>query len=253
VALLNDMPQAVRIPRGPLPGEWASHLDASASAGWLAAPLTGRDGRRSGSCTWSTSGRRLLSEDESILTQLAQMSSISIENAINAEAREANRMKDEFLTTLSHELRTPLSAILGWTPSHRSERPGAPKLREGLEVIERNVMAQAKLIDDLLDVSRIITGKLRLQLRPVRALRGHRRRDERDAPAAESKKIRMDFRNLLAADEDRILGDPGPAPADHLEPRLELDQVHSPGGEVAVALSRSTGSSRSRSATPAWA
>jgi len=168
VGLLTDTPQAVRLARGPLPAEWASRLDASASAGWLAAPLTGRDGRPIGLLyLLEKRAGDFSSEDEAILTQLAQMSSIAIENAINAEAREANRMKDEFLTTLSHELRTPLSAILGWTRLLRSERPGAPKLREGLEVIERNVMAQAKLIDDLLEVSRIITGKLRLQLRPA--------------------------------------------------------------------------------------
>jgi CheY-like chemotaxis protein len=132
VALLNEMPQAVRIPRGPLPGEWAQFLDPSAAEGWLAAPLTGRDGRPIGVLYLvDKRGGDFSSEDEAILTQLCQLSSIAIENAINAEAREANRMKDEFLTTLSHELRTPLSAILGWTRLIRSERPGAPKLREG--------------------------------------------------------------------------------------------------------------------------
>jgi len=237
VALLTDLPQAVRLPRGPLPSEWASRLDPAASAGWLAAPLSGRDGRPIGIVYLL--GKRsgdFSAEDEAILTQLAQMSSIAIENAINAEAREANRMKDEFLTTLSHELRTPLSAILGWTRLLRSERPGAPKLREGLEVIERNVMAQAKLIDDLLDVSRIITGKLRLQLRPAALSEVIDAAMNAMRPAAEGKKIRMEFQNRLAADDDRILGDP-----DRLQQiiwNLVSNSIKftPPGGEVAVGL-----------------
>jgi CheY-like chemotaxis protein len=169
------------------------------------------------------------------------VSSIAIENAINAEAREANRMKDEFLTTLSHELRTPLSAILGWTRLLRSERPGAPRLREGLEVIERNVMAQAKLIDDLLDVSRIITGKLRLQLRPAAASEVIEAAMTAMRPAAESKKIRMDFQNRLGVDDDRILGDP-----DRLQQiiwNLVSNSIKftPPGGQVAVTLARRDG------------
>jgi CheY-like chemotaxis protein/signal transduction histidine kinase len=242
VALLNDMPQAVRLPRGALAPEWASCLDPAASAGWLAAPLTGRDGRPIGVLyLLEKRAGDFSSEDESILTQLAQMSSISIENAINAEAREANRMKDEFLTTLSHELRTPLSAILGWTRLLRSERPGAPKLKEGLEVIERNVMAQAKLIDDLLDVSRIITGKLRLQLRPAAVSEVIAAAMNAMRPAAESKKIRMEFRNSLGPEDDRILGDP-----DRLQQiiwNLVSNSIKftPPGGEVAVALSRVDG------------
>src|SRR4051812_44884390 len=152
LSMVADMPQSVRLHRGPLPPEW-TRLNGCAEAGWLAVRLTTRDGRPMGVLHLLDKRTGDFSaEDEAIVTQLAQMSSIAIENAINAEAREANRMKDEFLTTLSHELRTPLSAILGWTRLLRSERPGAPKLREGLEVIERNVMAQAKLIDDLLDV-----------------------------------------------------------------------------------------------------
>src|SRR5205814_5041179 len=97
-------------------------------------------------------------EDEAVLTQLAQMSSIAIENTVNAEAREANRIKDEFLTTLSHELRTPLTAILGWSRALRSGNSDPPRTARGPEVIERNVLAQPKLIDDLLDVSRITNG-----------------------------------------------------------------------------------------------
>src|SRR5215510_2268793 len=80
---------------------------------------------------------------------------------------EANRAKDEFLATLSHELRTPLNAILGWARLLRSGTLDADGTRRGPEVIERNTRVLAQLIEDLLDVSRIITGKLRLEVRPV--------------------------------------------------------------------------------------
>jgi PAS domain S-box-containing protein len=89
------------------------------------------------------------------------------ERAARAEAQRANRMKDEFLAMISHELRTPLNAILGWT--HLLRRPGAaPEHREHcLDVIERNTRLQGQLISDLLDVSRITTGKLHLDVQPV--------------------------------------------------------------------------------------
>ena len=87
--------------------------------------------------------------------------------AARAEAEVANRAKDEFLATLSHELRTPLNAILGWTRILRKEEVDSPTRARGLEVIERNVQAQARLIEDVLDVSRIITGKMQLAVRRV--------------------------------------------------------------------------------------
>ena len=87
------------------------------------------------------------SEDQSLLVQLAQIASIAIQNAIFAQERKAHRLKDEFLATLSHELRTPLNAIVGWTDLLRVEE--LPKqARHGLEVIERNVKAQSRLIED---------------------------------------------------------------------------------------------------------
>ena len=95
--------------------------------GWLAAPLTGRDGRRIGVVQLSDKREgEFTAEDESIVVQLAQMASIAIENIAAAEAREANRLKDEFLGVLSHELRTPLQAMLTWITILRSEpaRPG---------------------------------------------------------------------------------------------------------------------------------
>jgi signal transduction histidine kinase len=82
------------------------------------------------------------------------------------QVEAASRMKDEFLATLSHELRTPLNAILGWTRILRT-RSSAADAAHPLEVIERNATAQARLIDDLLDMSRIVTGKIALRIGPV--------------------------------------------------------------------------------------
>ncbi|SHM54430.1 PAS domain S-box-containing protein [Rhizobacter sp. OV335] len=87
------------------------------------------------------------------------------ERAARAEAERASRLKDEFLATLSHELRTPLNAILGWTELIRSGRLDADRVREAAERIHRNARAQAQLIADLLDVNRIMTGKIRLAVR----------------------------------------------------------------------------------------
>ena len=89
------------------------------------------------------------------------------EQAARADAEQANRTKDEFLATLSHELRTPLSAILGWSHLLRTEQLESDQVTRAFETIERNARAQAQLIDDLLDVSRIITGKLEVKLMPV--------------------------------------------------------------------------------------
>lgn len=89
------------------------------------------------------------------------------EQAAREEAQQANRQKDEFLATLSHELRTPLNAILGWTTLLARDDVDPQLFRRGLETIERNVRLQAKLIDDLLDVSRIVTGKLAIEREPV--------------------------------------------------------------------------------------
>ena len=83
------------------------------------------------------------------------------ERAARSEAERASRMKDEFLATLSHELRTPLNAVPGWANTLRAGRRRPKELAEGLETIERNARAQAQLIDDLLDMSRIISGKVR--------------------------------------------------------------------------------------------
>ena len=135
--------------------------------GMLAAPLTGRDANRLGVIYVADPIDGVLTDDdEAVIVQLAQMASIAIENTIYSQEREANRLKDEFLATLSHELRTPLNAILGWTQLLRMEKLDG-EVSHGLEVIERNVRSQAKLVEDLLDVSRIASGKMRLNTRPT--------------------------------------------------------------------------------------
>jgi signal transduction histidine kinase len=88
------------------------------------------------------------------------------EQASRREAEAANRAKDVFLATLSHEMRTPLNAIVGWLSLLRHEDAETRHFQEGLKVIERNTQAQMQLIDDLLDVSRIVSGKLRVDIRP---------------------------------------------------------------------------------------
>ena len=107
------------------------------------------------------------------------------------ELREANRLKDEFLATVSHELRTPLTAILGWAHLLRAGQLDGKSAASALETIERNARAQAQLIEDLLDVSRIITGKLRLDVRQVDPASFIEPAIEVLRPAAEAKDVRI--------------------------------------------------------------
>jgi CheY-like chemotaxis protein len=210
LALLTRLRGIARVPRGETAAAWPE-LAASRAVrlGWLGAPLTGRDGRAMGLLqVLDKRDGDFTDEDESLLTQLAQMSSIAIENTLNAEAREANRIKDEFLTTLSHELRTPLSAILGWARVLRSGRVDPDRTSHGLAVIERNVLAQARLIDDLLDVSRIITGKLRLALRPASLGAIVDAALETMRPAADAREISIVVEQGLVPGDDEVLGDP---------------------------------------------
>jgi len=121
------------------------------------------------------------------------------------QAEEANRMKDEFLATLSHELRTPLNAILGWAQVLRMGKLDEAASARALETIERNARAQAQLIADLLDVSRIITGKLRLDFQPVELRRIVEAALDSVRPAADAKGIRLSV--TLGVLASPVLGD----------------------------------------------
>ena len=115
------------------------------------------------------------------------------ERDLRQRAEEADRLKDEFLATLSHELRTPLTSILGWATLIRNgEVDRTENLDRALEIIERNARSQARLIDDLLDVSRIITGNLQLDVRPLNLAPVVKTAIEALRPAADAKRIQIE-------------------------------------------------------------
>lgn len=129
--------------------------------------------------------------------------------AARADAEQANRLKDDFLATVSHELRTPLNAIVGYSQLLSMGGRTEEQTRRALQAIERNVKAQAQLIDDLLDVSRIVSGKLRLELLPVDPAVVVRHATEALAPDAATKEIALDLEAPLGiatvqADEGRL-------------------------------------------------
>ncbi|MEG4585247.1 ATP-binding protein [Microcoleus sp. MOSTC5] len=128
------------------------------------------------------------------------------EQVIREDAEAANRAKDEFLSILSHELRTPLNAILGWsTMLLRQKNLSGDKVVRALETIERNAKSQAQLIEDILDVSRIITGKLRLQVRRVNLVSVIESAIDSVRLAAEAKSIRL--QSVLDSESGPLLGD----------------------------------------------
>ncbi|MGH9930363.1 MAG: hybrid sensor histidine kinase/response regulator [Pyrinomonadaceae bacterium] len=148
------------------------------------------------------SERKLAEEERTAL--------LARERDLRRRAAEADRLKDEFLATLSHELRTPLTSILGWATLIRTgEVDRTENLDRALEIIERNARSQARLIDDLLDVSRIITGNLQLEVRPLSLAPIVETAIEALRPAADAKRIRietqLDTRScLVSGDPNRL-------------------------------------------------
>ncbi|HYP49595.1 MAG TPA: HAMP domain-containing sensor histidine kinase, partial [Pyrinomonadaceae bacterium] len=138
--------------------------------------------------------------------QRAKAEKIAEENArLLEEAKEANRLKDEFLATVSHELRTPLTSIMGWVRMLRSEMLDEAQTTRALETIDRNTRAQTQIIEDLLDISRIISGKLRLDIRIVELAGIIEAAIESARPAAEAKNIRLQM--LLDPKAGPVAGD----------------------------------------------
>src|SRR6266850_3386142 len=151
---------------------------------------------------------------EAVLLQLAEYAAIAIHNMrllahehqMRAEAEGASRTKDEFLATLSHELRSPLQPLLNWAYLLRSPNLDPASAERALDAIERSTKTLGQLIEDLLDVSRIVTGKLRLQARPVRLPGVIRSAIEAVEPAALARSVTLEVR--IEPDLPAVMGDP---------------------------------------------
>ncbi|MCL1467673.1 PAS domain S-box protein [Argonema galeatum] len=155
------------------------------------------------------SGRHYTSEDLTLAEELATRAALAVDNSrTHLEAQEANRLKDEFLAILSHELRTPLHAILGWVSLLRAGKVNATMTERALETIERNARLQTQMVSDLLDVSRIIRGKLQLDLCPIDPIPVIMAALDTVRPTAEAKGIELNYDldpvGQIAGDSDRL-------------------------------------------------
>ncbi|MGJ5628914.1 response regulator [Nostoc sp. CALU 1950] len=175
---------------------------------------------KDGSYIWTLiSARAILNEQSEFLGAIAMLTDITdrkrteserdrllqLEQIARAEAEAANRIKDEFLAVLSHELRSPLNPILGWAKLLQMRKFDEISLQKGLETIERNAKLQAQLIEDLLDVSRILQGKLNLNMIPVDLASTIEAAMETVRLAAEAKTIQIE--TMLDPSVGKVLGD----------------------------------------------
>jgi PAS domain S-box-containing protein len=151
---------------------------------------------------------RTLKDREAQLKQVAaeREQFLQSERVARSEAERLSHMKDEFLATLSHELRTPLNAIQGWSALLRQREVSAEDQQRGLETIERNVRAQAQIVNDLLDMSRIISGKIHLEVQPLHLHEVINNAIEAVRQSAAAKRIRI--HPLLDSSIGLVRGDP---------------------------------------------
>jgi PAS domain S-box-containing protein len=196
---------------------------------YLAVPVVSRSGEVLGGLFFGHPEPGMFTErDEIIVSGLASQAAVAMDNArlyeaakkaraeaehaaaenerLYKQAEESSRLKEEFLATISHELRTPLSAILGWARMLRLGQLSPENSAKALDTIERNARAQAQLVDDLLDVSRIITGKLRMDVRPADPNSFIDAAVEAVRPAAEAKGLRI--QKVVDTGPISIPGDP---------------------------------------------
>jgi PAS domain S-box-containing protein len=178
---------------------------------YVCVPLVAH-GRTLGALTFASaeSGRRYDEDDRAFAQEVADRAALAVDNArAYKEAQVASRLKDEFLATLSHELRTPLNAILGYARLLNSGMMAADKQPNALATVERNATALAQMVEDVLDVSRIISGKIRLNIQPVDVPSVVRNAVNTIMPAADAKQIRIQtivdpVAAPVAGDPDRL-------------------------------------------------
>jgi PAS domain S-box-containing protein len=211
------------------PGQWSMPTGHPAVRSYLSMPVVARSGEALGTMFFGHPEPGVFTErTERIVGGIAAQAAVAIDNArlyeaarhsaeerkvlleserlARAEAERTSQMKDEFLATLSHELRTPLSAILGWAQVLRRGSRDPADLQRGLQTIERNARAQAQLIEDLLDMSRITSGKVLLDMQTVAPAPFIDAAIDTVRPAADAKNIRIE--KSYAPDVGTIAGDP---------------------------------------------
>ncbi len=161
---------------------------------YLAVPVNARSGERLGGLFFGHSGVGFFDErHERLAAGVASWAAVALENArLYMEVRQASRLKDEFLATLSHELRTPLNAIVGYARMIRDGILGADRRQKAVVTIERNATSLTQIVEDVLDVSRIISGKMRLDVQSVDTSAVIRNAVEAVAPGAEAKGVTLD-------------------------------------------------------------
>jgi PAS domain S-box-containing protein len=190
------------------------HLEAIRTIGirsYMCVPLVVRD-QPIGALSFvaAESGRRYTAADLRFAQDVAARAALAVENArAYAEVQRVNRLKDDFLATLSHELRTPLNAILGYARMLKSGMVPADRLPRAIEIVYKNASALTKIVEDVLDVSRIVSGKIRLKLQRIDLPPLVATSVETVQPAAEAKGVRLhsfvDPGTLqVAADPDRL-------------------------------------------------
>ncbi len=175
--------------------------------GYLMAPLIA-GGRAVGSLMiGATSGDRFEEIDARTVEELGYRMAIAVANArALTEALEANRLKDEFLAIVSHELRTPLNAMRGWMSLLRAAKLTEDQKVHALDVIDRNIGAQTQLVEDLLDISRIVSGRMRLSVQPVNLETVINAVIDSVGPATAAKDIRLE--SAIDVPDGWIHGDP---------------------------------------------
>ena len=187
--------------------EHAAVAEALAPRSMIAVPLMAR-GQTLGAMTLisTESARRYTQADVALATDLADRAAVALDNArLYREVQESSRLKDEFLGTVSHELRTPLNAVLGWAQILRRTGPDPKGADRAIDAIVRNAQAQAQLVEDLLDTSRVVSGKMHVQFAPADVGEIVRAAVESFRPLARTKHIEMEVE--IADGLPSVLGD----------------------------------------------
>ena len=175
---------------------------------YLAVPVKGRSGHVIGGLFFGHSDAdRFVEAHERLAVGIASWASVALENArMYAAAQEASRLKDDFLASLSHELRTPLNAILGYSRMLRTGILGPERHDKAIETIERNATSLTQIVEDILDISRIVSGRIRLNVQPVEFPDIVRNAVDAVRPAADAKGVRLE--TVLDPRAAPVSGDP---------------------------------------------